>query len=178
VNDAQGSSTIGNSQPPPPRPAELSVVVACHTLVCAISSRFVSRLVLNADIDGPVDRPGGVIRCGGDRFASFNLGSMLGLPPLTTAWALLGIPHPQGTVSIALRTGTCLFVRHVDIDAPLPPGLFASREAAMIGAFVAGTRYGLDESLAYGLVLDPEQLWSDAELDAARTTLRQSNVQV
>ncbi|HEY5955092.1 MAG TPA: hypothetical protein VIV60_01015, partial [Polyangiaceae bacterium] len=87
------------------------------------------------------------------------------------------VPNGDGIVPIALRTGTCLFVRSVSIEAPLPHGLFTSRGQAVAGAFVAGADMGLDATLAYGLVLDVTRLFSSAELRAAKSNLERARRQ-
>jgi hypothetical protein len=152
------------------RAADLSVVVACRDFVCAISTRHVTRLALNDEVDG-ANSFEGVVLSGQETLASFNLGVLLGMSPLTAAWVFLSVPYEGGSIPIALRTGTCLFVRNIAVEAPLPDGLFTSRGKAVLGAFVAGDQLGLDDASPYGLALEIERLWTDKELHTAKTIL-------
>ena len=147
--------------------SELCIVVACHTFVVAIPARFVTRLVLNEDVTPAPDGGPGLVQSDGELFVASNLGPLLGLPPLGEAYVLLHLPHAGGRVPLALRTGPCLVVREVSVEAPLPHGLFKARGEAMLGAFVADASRGLNGGALYGLVLDAANLWTRAELDAA-----------
>ena len=101
-----------------PMRSELCVVVGCHTFVSAIPTRFVSRLVLNEDVE--VAKQKELVYSSGETFVNANLGTLLGLPPLGEACVLLQVPHAGTRVAIALRTGPCLAVRDVCVEAPLP----------------------------------------------------------
>lgn len=147
--------------------SELCVVVACHTFACAIPVRYVERLALDEDVKAVPGRSA-VVESNGERFAAANLGTLLGTPQLGQAWVLLRVPVANGVVPIALRTGPCLMVRQVAIEAPLLPGLFERRGAAVLGAFTAGTQRGFAEQIAYGLVLALHQLWEPRELEHLR----------
>jgi hypothetical protein len=160
----------GHGQPSAPQNTDLSIVVACHSLVCAIPTRYIMRLALNDEVS-VLSGSNDLVVSGEERLASFNLGTLLGMPPLTSAWVFLNVPVMGVLVPIALQTGACLFVRTIVVEAPLPVGLFALRGAAMRGAFVAGTQLGLDNTLPYGLVLAIERLWTDKELHMAKSRL-------
>jgi hypothetical protein len=147
--------------------SELCIVVSCHTFVVAIPARFVTRLVLDEDVTPAPDAGPELVQSGGERFVAANLGPLLELPALKEAWVLLHVPHAGGRVPIALRTGACLVVREVRVDAPLPQGLFKSRGDAVLGAFIAGASRGFGGSTLYGLMLDVGKLWTDAELASA-----------
>ena len=147
--------------------SELCLVVACHTFVVAIPVRFVTRLVLNEDVKpAPVGGPE-LVQSGSELFVASNLGALLDLPPLHEAWVMLQVPHAGGRVPLALRTGACLVVRELRVEAPLPTGLFRARGEAMLGAFVADASRGFNGGVLYGLMLDVANLWTRAELDAA-----------
>lgn len=154
--------------------SELCIVVGCHTFACAIPTRYVLRLVLNEDVNVVPGSGGRIVTSGGEHYAASNLGELLELAPLADAWVLLHMPTPRGPVPIALRTGPCLVVREVGVEAPLPNGLFKRRGDAVFGAFVAGAVRGFAENTLYGLVLNLGKLWSDAELEALRSTLAQA----
>lgn len=149
---------------------ELSVVVACHAFVCAIPTRRVQRLALNDDVH---EAPGttGVVLSGDEALAVFNLGTLLRGAPLDAAWVLLRVNHEGSELPIALRTGSCLFVRSIGVEAPLPGGLFAIRSGGVLGAFVAGSQIGLDETTPYGLVLSVDRLFAVDELHSAKSAL-------
>jgi len=151
--------------------SELCIVVACHTFVSAIPVRFVTRLVLVSDVSDAADAGPGLVRSGGELFVRADLGTLLELPPLASAYAVLHVPHAGGVVPIALSTGTCLVVREVAVEAPLPQGLFKARADAVRGAFVADSSRGFAGGVLYGLVLDLPKLWTPTELDAAARLL-------
>lgn len=150
-----------------PTAPELSIVVGCHTFVCAIPTRLVLRLALGEDLEPTSRGDDRMIVANGEWFKVVNLGELLGVPPLDGAWALLRLPHGERHVSIALRTGACLAVRSVEVEAPLPSGLFEARGDAVLGAFVAEDQ----APKTYGLVLNVEALFSAAELEAAANAL-------
>ncbi len=151
--------------------SELCIVVACHTFVVAIPTRFVSRLVLDEDVTPVAERPD-LVQAGAEAFVAASLGPLLGLPALAEAWVLLHVPHASHRVAIALRTGACLMVREVSVEAPLPRGIFEARGQAVLGAFVADAAHGFAGSTLYGLMLDPVRLWTGEELEAALSALR------
>lgn len=152
---------------------ELCIVVACHTFVVAIPVRFVTRLVLNEDVTPAADGRAGLVQSGGELFFASNLGALFDLPALGEAWVLLRLPHAGGRVPLALRTGACLMVRAVSVEAPLPHGLFKTRGEAITGAFVADASRGYEGEALYGLLLDIGKLWTGAELEtAARAVAR------
>ena len=75
------------------------MVVACHGLVCTLPVRRVDRLLLREAVS--LHAPAGrrprelgrslpqVVYADDEPFAAWNLGTMLGLPPVSTAWVLL-----------------------------------------------------------------------------------------
>jgi hypothetical protein len=148
---------------------ELCIVVACHTFVCAIPTRLVQRLALGQDLERVESGGDALLRANGEWFAGADLGELLGLRPLDGAWALLKLSHRGHHVPIALRTGACLEVRNVAVEAPLAGGLFEQRGEAVLGAFVAEREHARDAT--YGLVLDVQSLFSAAELTRAESAL-------
>src|SRR5262245_10093457 len=98
-------------------PGELFVVVSCHSLVCAVATRWVARLLLDDEV-APAQRD--VVSIDGRRCAAWDLGAMLGLPPLGHAWVLLNVPYRGEEVPIALRTGPCLTVQPLAAFTALP----------------------------------------------------------
>jgi hypothetical protein len=148
---------------------ELAVIVAAHSIAVAIGTRWVSRLALPSD--ARVIRTGkpGLVAIAGATYAAFDLGELLGLQPLSSAWVMLDVPHAKRTVPIALRTGACLVVEALPRTVQLPRGAFEQRNAAMRGAFTATSRHG---GALFGLSLDPTRLFTASELDEAITVLR------
>ena len=163
--------------------AELVVVIACHGLVCTLPVRRVERLLLREAVSlqappGRRPREGGralpqVVYAAEEPYAAWNLGTMLGLPPLSNAWVLLqaGGDDP---VPIALRTGPCLVVQPMPASAPLPPALFRDRGRGIVGAFSAGELRGRPAALAMGLCLDPQRFWSEKELAGSRAAVAEA----
>src|SRR5207247_1093431 len=98
----------------PARDLELCVVTACHDLLCALPVRWVERLLLPQEVATVVTaapKPWSLLLVGERQLAAWNLGTLLGLAPLTAAWVLLRVPHRGGELSIALNTGACLVVQ-------------------------------------------------------------------
>jgi hypothetical protein len=160
--------------------AELVVVIACHGLVCTLPVQRVERLLLREAVSlqpPPGRRPREVGRAlpqvvyaAEEPYAAWNLGTMLGLPPLSNAWVLLqaGGADP---VPIALRTGPCLIVQPMPAATPLPAALFRDRGRGIVGAFSAGQLRGRPAALSMGLCLDPRRFWSEQELAGSRAAV-------
>jgi hypothetical protein len=154
--------------------SELCIVFECHAIVCALPVRLVDRLVLAEEatllpaagagrtLDG--ER---LVVSAGQRFAAWDLGELVELPPLSTAWVLLGIPHRSASVALALRTGRCRAVERLGRTVGVPPGVFRRRKGAFPAAFA---RDG-----AVGLFLDPLALFTSDELATSARTLAQSS---
>ena len=126
----------------PARDLELCVVTACHDLLCALPVRWVERLLLPQEVATVVTaapKPWSLLLVGERQLAAWNLGTLLGLAPLTAAWVLLRVPHRGGELSIALNTG----------------------------AFATDGLRGRATAAPLGLWLDPARLFTDEELAAA-----------
>ncbi|MGC4088011.1 MAG: hypothetical protein QM756_08960 [Polyangiaceae bacterium] len=159
-----------------PAADNLSVVFECHAHLCALPSRWVRRLLL-AD-EGrfvraglPAGAPLGgrqLLEVSGQRFAAWDFGELVELPPLSASWALLDLPHRGAVLPLALRIGRCRAVARVPTLARLPEGLWRRRRAAFSAAF-ALTAPGV--AARVGLFLDPTRLWTEAELEASLSTL-------
>jgi hypothetical protein len=164
--------------------SELVVVVACHGLVCTLPVRKVERLLLREAVS--LQAPAGrrprelgralpqVVYAGDEPFAAWNLGTMLGLPPVSTAWVLLRIGAGPDPVPIALRTGPCLIVQPVPPSAPLPATIFKERGAGIVGAFSTAQLRGKPVVPTMGLCLDPARFWSESELHGSRAAVAAS----
>jgi hypothetical protein len=160
---------------------ELVVVIACHGVVCTLPVRRVERLLLREAVTLPglgahrAREPGRplpqVVYAGDEPFAAWNLGTMLGLPPVSTAWVLLQVNHGAELVPIALRTGPCLIVQPMPASSPLPPALFRERGPGIVGAFSTGQLRGRPMALTMGLCLDPQRFWSEQELAGSRAAV-------
>jgi hypothetical protein len=169
---------------PDPAP-QLCVLVGFHHLVCALPLPSIDRLTLPeaaqrlvipsrlADAATPSGEPlPAVVQVGGERYAAWDLGLMLGLRPVAKSWVLMQVPHAGKSVPIALRAGPCLAVQNVRKLMKLPPGIFRARRAALTDGFAAaaatkGARY----HASVGLWLDPARLFEASELQASATAL-------
>jgi len=161
-------------------PPELVVVVGCHGLVCTLPVRHVDRLTLREEVEAVRPGPGKrsreaaaqqLVASAGQVYAAWNLGTLLGLPPLSVAWVLLRVPSPAGPVAIALRTGPCLMVQLAPPAVPLPPGVARARPGAISSAFATASLPGNRLESPLGLCLDLQRLWSEAELEASRAAV-------
>lgn len=150
---------------------ELCVWLDCHSVGCALPSRWVERLL--AIGDGRLLPPKNkrskipVLQVGARRFAAWDLADMLGIPSAPKAWVLLKIPSARGAVPIALRTGECLAVEPTGEALIMPAGLFRRRGAAFPRAFTPPQSVRARADIVVALGLEPSALWSQAELDAS-----------
>ncbi len=158
---------------------ELVVVLSCHGLVCTLPVRWVQRLLLREAVSlqpPPGRRPREValpqvVYADEEPYAAWNLGTLLGMPPVSTAWVLLSVGTGAELVPIALRTGPCLIVQPTPAAAPLPPALFRERGPGIVGAFSTRELRGKPVAPTMGLCLDPQGLWSAAELAGSRAAV-------
>jgi hypothetical protein len=174
-----GLGAHASAAPAPAPAAELAVMVSCHGLVCALPVRDVQRLLLREAVDVAAaarPRPGQralpqVVFADDQPYAVWNLGTLLGMPPLAVAWVLLQVPADPEPVAIALRTGPCLIVQPMPETAPLPPSLFRARGAGIAGAFPTARLRGKPLPVALGLALEPRRLWTLDELASSRAAV-------
>jgi hypothetical protein len=152
---------------------ELAVIVAAHGVAVAIAARWVSRLALPSDVRAVRSGKPGLVAIAGTLHASWDLGELLGLGPLSSAWVMLDVPHKKGTLRVALRTGACLVVEALPRTVALPRGALTARNTAVRGAFGATARHG---GALFGLSLDPTRLFTSIELEDAAALLRNTEL--
>ena len=154
-----------------PSVRELGVVVRAHDLVVAIPARHVVRLVLPDEITVLREGAPGLVEAeGGETFAAWDLGEILGRESLDAAWVLARVPRPGAAdLKIALRTGACVVVETLPDALALPSALLATRARAFPAAFPARANHG---GALYGLVLDLPRLLSPAEVLACAPETR------
>lgn len=149
---------------------DLSVLVVCHHHVCAISTRWVERLLVADDVVRRPAAPGcDVVEIERDLVGAFSLGELLGLDRQENAWILLRIPVDQAQVRVALAVGACLSVVPEPTVFPLPASLFRKRAGAIRGFFLASEAGVQRADLPIGLVLELPSLLTSAELQAAQS---------
>jgi hypothetical protein len=159
----------------------LVVVIACHGLLCTLPVGRVDRLLLREAVSlhaPPGRRPRDpsralpqVVYAADEPFAAWNLGTMLALPPVSTAWVLLRVGPESNPIPIALRTGPCLIVQPAPAAAPLPAALFRERGPGIVGAFSTAQLRGKPADTSLGLCLDPQRFWSEPELAGSRAAV-------
>jgi len=158
--------------------ATLCVLAACHHVLVAVPVRWVARLVLPDEVTA-ISAHGsgrgclGTVSAGGVPYAAWDLGELLGLAPLTTAWILLEVHDGGVPISIALRTGACLMVQPLRPEASLPGTIFQTRQTAFPAAFSAALVSGETPAL-YGLWLDPSRLFTREELGRSRSLVEEA----
>lgn len=153
--------------------AELCLFLECHGTVLALPIRRVQRLLLGEELSVTETGDDVAIATAHDgRYAAWNLGRLLDLPPLNAAWVLLHVPH-QGTVlPLALNTGRCLLVAPLARSVTsLPPGMFRDRHNALWGTFPTSDVKGAKLAGPMGLCLDPLRLWHGQELERSASAL-------
>jgi hypothetical protein len=162
------------AEPSRPRAADLCVFFGCHQHVVSMPARRVERLVLQDEVRLCRSRDGvgavSVVQAGSVKYAAWNLGRMVELPPSTGSWVLLRVTHQGAELPLALAVGACLVVGPLARRTPLPPGLFRERRSALWATFSTA---GLTSRVAagMGLCLDPLRLWSRGELDQSAAAL-------
>jgi hypothetical protein len=149
-------------------PRELAVVVRAKDLCVALPAGRVTRLVIADEL--PVLREGapGLLDVAGAPYASWDLGELLGVGRLSTAWVLLAVPAGGADVRIALRTGPCVAVVPMPRWSALPPRAFVTRARAMERVFSMRDLGG--EGI--GLAVDLAHLFARQELEAAAAIQR------
>ncbi|HYU15527.1 MAG TPA: hypothetical protein VEL05_05640, partial [Candidatus Acidoferrum sp.] len=70
-----------------------------------------------------------------------------------------------------LQIGPCLLVQPLGPGLPLPAGLFRERAGAVAAAFPTELLRSRARLAEVGLRLDPDRLWTEAELDVAAAVL-------
>jgi hypothetical protein len=174
--------------------SELCVHFEVADLACALPARLVVRLAIAEEVElRPTPTTGedpgllGVARLGGEPFAAWDLGLLLGRPAQAVAWIALRWPGPAGPVAVALRTGRCTGVSMVTLAAALPPVLFSARGAAFGGVFAAPGAAAVDPgadlegagaaapspppAARVGVLLEAERLLEARELTRSRALL-------
>ena len=155
---------------------ELCVVFSCEELVCALPTRWVERLVLPSDVtviagDRAQPEASGetwrLAQVNQRLYAACDLATQLGLEQVGAAWALLRVPHGDRVLPIALQIGPCLVVQPLGRGLPLPAGVFRARSGAVAAAFPTTLLESKVKLTDVGLRLDPENLWTEPELEDA-----------
>jgi hypothetical protein len=151
----------------------LSLFVLCHEFVCTIDTGAVERLVLPYEVE-PVGREGAVpvVKVGEQRYASFNLGSLLGLAPTHGAAVLVRTVFGGVQLPLCFETGPCLVVRPPEPQIKLLAGLFNARKRAITAAFEVPEAMRAVGRAPVGLTLSIDELVTAAERDSASLSLR------
>ena len=106
----------------------LGLLFECHRFVFNLDIGSITRIVLSEELKELTSQSGTrVVEVGGEAYASFNLGRLLGLAPTIGAGVLVS---SGGTLRFCLETGPCLLVRTPPRMIPLGPGLFRARRQA------------------------------------------------
>jgi hypothetical protein len=173
---------------------EVGVFFGCHSVICAVDTRWVIRLLLDDQVSFVEASKAGatgadssaqrqldgrhVVEADRQRFAAWDLGEMLGMPALHAAWLLMGVPHGGVHLPLALRIGPCLLVGRIPASRSLPIGIFRQRAHALAACFATE---GMGPRAAFsvaGLLLDPAALFTSDELERSRRTLDRSPIDV
>jgi hypothetical protein len=151
-------------------PDELCVMLDLGAVVCALPTRWVSRLVL-LDEARLLDGAGGLLDVGGHIFAAWELSDLLGVELVPRAWVLMNLPHRGKTVPIALSTGACLLVDVLGPTLPVPIAMFRARGAAFPAGFDVTSRRKTSQAVV-GLCFDPSGLFTPDELESSARRLQ------
>ncbi len=148
-------------------PDELCVMLDLGAVVCALPTRWVSRLLLLEE----ARYAEGLLDAAGQAFAAWELSQMLGVELVPRAWVLMHLPHRGKTVPIALRAGACLVVDVLGPTLPVPAGIFRARRAAFPAGFEVTHRRKTSQAVV-GLCFDPSGLFTPEELDTSAERVR------
>ncbi len=148
---------------------KLCVVLRCDHHVVAIPVKDLIRLV-SVDEAKPIGD--GVSEIQGRQFASWDLGTMLGLSQQNHAWILCEREYRGEIVPLALRTGKCIAVLPINHVTSFPSSTLERRVAAFDGVFaIDGQRREFEGAEKTGLRVSLSRLWSSRELGASLDTL-------
>ena len=158
---------------------QLSLYLECHEFVCTLDTRTIERLVLPYEVtsvrsEGVVP----VVRVGGQHYATFNLGRLLGMPPTHGASILVKAVFAGAELPLCFDTGPCIVVRPAEPTIALNAGLFSARRRAIVSAFPLPSGMLIGGRSPVGLTLALDELLSAAERDSAASSLRAMPSQV
>src|SRR5687768_1703907 len=120
---------------------ELRLFVRCHEHLLSLPAPSIERIVLADELPAPRGLSAfgihdeapptslGVLSAGNELWSAWDLGLLLGLPPLRAAWMLVRHDASGEPVRLAVRTGRCLHVGALGQArlAELPVGLTRAR---------------------------------------------------
>ncbi len=151
----------------------LGLLFECHRFVVNLDVNVVERLVLSDELkELPSHHGTRVVAAGGEPYAAFNLGRLLGLAPTTGAAVLVRAAFAGGPLRLCLETGPCLLVRQPPRATPLGPGLFRARRRALEAAFALPSDLAARSRSPVGFSLSIDGLLNAAERDAAAKAIR------
>ncbi|MFO0744404.1 MAG: hypothetical protein U1F43_01875 [Myxococcota bacterium] len=165
-----GSRRSGSGRAPAPaqaQAAELHLVLEAHGHLLALSTAVIERMRLAEEVKPRAVIGGLVVESDGHAWPTWNLGTLLGLAPLSSAWILMHVPHATGSVRVALQTGPCLVVRPIARLGALPIGIFRERQGALAAVFDAA-QVDQKRGAVAGLVIDAARLFTAAEVESSR----------
>lgn len=146
------------------------VLLRCPPHLFALDSGAVERLLLTEEArfeEAPQGAGPSRAYVSGLAWAAWDLGLLLGAARQSAALVLLRQPRTKSGAGVALRTGPCIAVKRLPATLPLPRGIFAGRPGAVTRCFEAAAALGKPDEALLGYLLDPEGLWTEAELSAS-----------
>ena len=147
---------------------DLAVMVQFGDLVVAVAAQRVARIVLADEAVPATPRATPRVQIGGTVMPAWDLGKLLGFTAPPAAWLVFATTDQPDAPEIALGTGPCIAVAGHASAAPLPGGVVAAPEAAIVGVFAtdpALRERGIGE---LGVQVDPLRLIGPAALAAAQ----------
>jgi hypothetical protein len=147
--------------PEHPASGRLSLMALCGDLVVAVDAMSIREIRRVEETKArPLERGMFALDLDGERVRGWDLGELLGVAVVPTAWVVVELP---GSRLAALRVGRCVTVQSLPVCRTLPHGIFTRRTRALAAGFSTAGIAELEDHCS-GVVLDLAHILGDREL--------------
>jgi hypothetical protein len=147
--------------PEHPASGRLALLAVCGELVIAVEAMSIREIRRVAETTArPLDRGKFALELDGERVRGWDLGELLGIATVPTAWVIVDLP---GARRAAFRVGRCVTVQSLPVCRALPHRIFTSRARALAAAFSTAGIQALEDHCS-GVVIDLAHILGDREL--------------
>jgi hypothetical protein len=149
--------------PEHPASGRLALLALCGDLVVAIDAMSIREIRRVEETTArPLDRGMFAVDLDGERVRGWDLGDLIGIALVPTAWVIVDLP---GSRRGALRVGRCVTVQSLPVCRTLPHGIFTSRARALAAGFSTAGIAEFEDHCS-GVVVDLAHILGDRELAA------------